>query len=132
METSLKHSHFRRAALCIAGLVLAVAVAAPSAPARGDGTHATVTRVTVKMYEYRFALSLRKVRAGTVIFSIVNKGQLAHDFAIEKLQKTSALIQPGGHAVLRVTFKKPGSYYYVCTVGAHVQYGMHGNLTVTK
>jgi len=84
------------------------------------------------MYEYRFALSVRKVRAGTVIFSIINKGQLAHDFGIEKLQKTSALIQPGGHATLKVTFKKPGSYYYVCTVGAHVQYGMHGNLTVTK
>lgn len=132
METFLKHLHFRRAALCTAGLILAVAAAAPSAPARGRSADATVTRVTVKMYEYRFALSVRKVRAGTVIFSIVNKGQLAHDFAIEKLQKTSALIQPGGHAVLRVTFKKPGSYYYVCTVGAHVQYGMHGNLTVTK
>jgi uncharacterized cupredoxin-like copper-binding protein len=84
------------------------------------------------MYEYRFALSLRKVRAGTVIFSIVNKGQLAHDFAIEKPQKTSALVQPGGHTTMRVTFRKAGTYYYLCTVGAHVQYGMHGNLTVTK
>jgi plastocyanin len=32
---------------------------------------------------------------------------------------------------LRVTFKKPGKYYYLCTVGAHVQYGMWGNLRVT-
>jgi len=132
MVTFSKHLHFRRAALCTAGLVLAVAAAAPSAPARTGSAHAAVTRVTVKMYEYRFALSVRKVRAGTVIFSIVNKGQLAHDFAIERLQKTSALIQPGGHGTLRVTFRKPGSYYYLCTVGAHVQYGMHGNLTVTK
>jgi len=132
MVTFSKRLHFRRAVLCTAGLVLAVAAAAPSAPAQGRSAHAVVTRVTVKMYEYRFALSVRKVRAGTVIFSIINKGQLAHDFGIEKLQKTSALIQPGGHATLKVTFKKPGSYYYVCTVGAHVQYGMHGNLTVTK
>jgi len=122
---------FRRAAILAVGLAV-VAAAATYAPAQPQAAHATVTRVTVKMYEYRFALSLRKVRAGTVIFSIVNKGQLAHDFAIEKLQKTSALVQPGGHTTLRVTFRKPGSYYYLCTVGAHVQYGMHGNLTVTK
>jgi plastocyanin len=131
MVTSSKRSHFRRAALLAAGVALAAAVA-PAAPAQSRTAHATVTRVTVKMYEYRFALSVRRVRAGTVIFSIVNKGQLAHDFGIERLQKTSALVQPGGHTTLRVTFRKPGSYYYLCTVGAHVQYGMHGNLTVTK
>lgn len=131
MVTSLKRSHLGRAALWAAGLVLAAAVA-PSAPAQTRAAHTTVTRVTVKMYEYRFALSVRKVRVGTVIFSVVNKGQLAHDFGIEKLQRTSTLVQPGGHTTLRVTFRKPGSYYYLCTVGAHVQYGMHGNLTVTK
>jgi plastocyanin len=118
--------------MCAVGLALVFGAAtympAPSRAAPGT----VVTRVTVKMYEYRFALSVRKVRAGTVIFSIVNKGQLAHDFAIEKLQKASALVQPGGHTTLKVTFRKPGSYYYLCTVGAHVQYGMHGNLTVTK
>lgn len=122
----------RRAALFAALLVVAAATAAPSAPAQSRAAHVTVTRVTVKMYEYRFALSVRRVRVGTVIFSIVNKGQLAHDFAVEKLQKASTLVQPGGHTTLRVTFRKPGSYYYLCTVGAHVQYGMHGNLTVTK
>jgi plastocyanin len=131
MATSSMHSRFRRAAIFV-GIAAVVAATATSAPARPRAAHATVTRVTVKMYEYRFALSLRKVRAGTVIFSIVNKGQLAHDFAIEKLQKASALVQPGGHTTMRVTFRKAGTYYYLCTVGAHVQYGMHGNLTVTK
>jgi plastocyanin len=125
------HLRFRRAAVLAVGLGVAAA-AATYAPAQPRAAHATVTRVTVKMYEYRFALSVRKVRAGTVIFSIVNKGQLAHDFAVEKLQKTSALLQPGGHTTMRVTFRKAGTYYYLCTVGAHVQYGMHGNLTVTK
>ncbi|HEY2372861.1 MAG TPA: cupredoxin domain-containing protein [Gaiellaceae bacterium] len=110
-------------------LLAAASVTYAPAPSRAAPA---VTRVTVKMYEYRFTLSVRRVRAGTVVFSIVNKGQLAHDFAIERLQKTSALVQPAGHTTLRVTFRKPGSYYYLCTVGAHVQYGMHGNLTVTK
>ncbi len=130
MGTSSRPGRFRRAAVVAVGLCL-VAAAASYVPAQSRAAPA-VTRVTVKMFEYRSALSVRKVPAGTVIFSIVNKGQLAHDFSIEKLQKTSALVQPGGHATLKVTFRKAGSYYYVCTVGAHVQYGMHGNLTVTK
>jgi plastocyanin len=130
MGTFSRRLRFRRAALC--AMVVAVLAAGVATYASSSRAAPTVTRVTVKMYEYRFTLSVKKVPAGTVIFSVVNKGQLAHDFAIEKLQKTSALVQPGGHTTLRVTFKKPGSYYYLCTVGAHVQYGMHGNLTVTK
>jgi plastocyanin len=130
MVTSSMRGHFRRATIWAAGLVLAAAATWARAPSLRAAP--TVTRVTVKMYEYRFALSVRKVKAGTVIFSLVNKGQLTHDFSIERLQKTSAIVQPGGRTTLRVTFRKPGSYYYLCTVGAHVQYGMHGNLTVTK
>ena len=128
-------SHFRRPNLMRAALVLVLAAAvAGLAPARtaSAGPTVTVTRVTVNMYEYRFALSVKKVRVGTVIFTVVDKGALAHDFSIQKLQKVSALVQHGGHTTLRVTFKKPGTYYYLCTVGAHVQYGMFGNLRVTQ
>jgi plastocyanin len=132
MVTFSKRLHFRRAALCTAGLILAVAATASSAPAQGRGAHAVVTRVTVKMYEYRFALSVKKVPEGTIVFTIVNKGELPHTFAVQRLQKVSSLVQPGEQTVMRVTFRKPGTYYYLCTVGAHDQYGMHGNLTVTK
>ena len=125
-------SSFRNAACRAAAGLCLVAAAACFVPAPTADAGPTVTRVTVKMYEYRFALSVQKVRVGTVIFSIVKKGQLAHDFGIQKLQKVSPLAQAGGHTVLRVTFRKPGTYYYLCTVGAHVQYGMFGNLRVTK
>jgi plastocyanin len=66
------------------------------------------------------------------VFTVVNKGQIPHDFSVQRLQKTSSLVQAGGRTTMRVTFRKPGRYYYLCTVGAHVQYGMFGNLTVTK
>jgi plastocyanin len=132
METSSTRSHSRNAIRrAAAGLCLAAAAAVFAGP-QTIAAHPTVTRVTVKMYEYRFVLSVNKVRVGAVIFSIVNKGQLAHDFSIQRLQKVTPLVQPGGHTGMRVTFRKPGSYYYVCTVGAHVQYGMYGNLRVTK
>ncbi len=83
------------------------------------------------MVEYRFHLSVNKVRTGTVIFTVINKGELAHIFAIPRVRKITPLLQPGQRYTLRVTFRKPGKYYYICPVGAHVQYGMAGNLRVT-
>jgi plastocyanin len=111
-------------AICVAaaGLCLA-AVLAPANAAR-------VQRVTVKMTEYRFRLSTNTVHKGTVVFTIQNRGQLPHTFAIQKLQKVSSLVQAGRTTTMRVTFRKTGKYYYLCTVGAHVQYGMFGNLRV--
>jgi plastocyanin len=96
------------------------------APARA----ASVQHVTVRMTEYRFRLSMNTVHKGTIVFTIVNKGQLPHTFAIQKLQRVSSLVQPGQSTTMRVTFRKTGTYYYLCTVGAHVQYGMFGNLHV--
>ena len=129
MATSSKRSRFR-SALCLAaaGVALAAAGAALAVPARA----ATVQHVTVKMTEFRFRLSTSTVRTGTVVFTIVNRGQIPHDFSIQKLQRVSALVQPGHTTTMRVTFKRGGTYYYLCTVGAHVQYGMSGNLHVKR
>lgn len=124
MGTSSRPGRFRSAfVLAAAGLCLAAASTAHGA---------TVQHVTVKMTEYHFRLSATTVHPGTVVFTIVNKGEIQHDFAIQKLQKVSALVQPGRTATMRVTFKKAGTYYYLCTVGAHVQYGMFGNLHVKR
>jgi plastocyanin len=111
-------------AVVAAGLCLA----ATTAPAHA----ATVQRVTVKMSEYHFRLSTNTVHTGVVVFTIINKGQIPHDFAIQKLQKVSPLVQAGSKITMRVTFKRAGTYYYLCTVGAHVQYGMFGNLHVKR
>jgi plastocyanin len=121
----------RRGIAIAAGVCLA-AIAAALVPARAPAQAARTTRVTVRMTEYHFKLSVNHVRKGIVVFTILNKGQLPHTFAVQKLGKVSPLVQPGGRTVMRVTFRKPGSYYYLCTVGAHVQYGMYGTLRVTK
>ncbi len=110
--------------LCLAAAACVVAAAAWSAKKPAS--------VTVTMTEYHFKLSATRVHAGTVVFHVVNKGKLPHIFEIQKLQKVTPLVQPGGKAVLRVTIRKPGTYYYLCPVGAHVQYGMWGNLHVIR
>jgi plastocyanin len=129
-------SHFRSAAFCAAvTLVLTSTVAVAAGRTATQGTtpsHAAVkiSHVTVKMTEYRFALSATKVPIGSVVFTVVNSGQLPHIFEIQRLKRVTPLIQPGRRYVMRVTFAKPGKYYYLCPVGAHVQYGMFGTLRV--
>jgi nitrite reductase (NO-forming) len=87
-----------------------------------------VTRVTVKATEFKFTLSKRTVPTGIVIFTVVNKGKIAHDFKIAN--KRTAVIRPGKSATLRVTFKKKGQYRYLCTLPGHAAAGMKGVLAV--
>src|SRR5438094_1603814 len=101
--TSSMRSCFRRNIwwAIAAGLVLA-AIAAAVAPSRAPAQADTLTRVTVKMTEYRFRLSVNHVPKGTVVFTVLNKGQLPHTFEIQRLQKVTPVVQPGGKSVLRV------------------------------
>ena len=110
----------------VAALVAGVGVAAAE-PAR---THAT-THVQVIMGHpgvFEFVLSKKSVPKGTVVFELINKGQIAHDFSIDG--KTSKLYQPGKKGSLTVVFHKAGRYPYKCTVPGHAEAGMKGSLTV--
>jgi uncharacterized cupredoxin-like copper-binding protein len=115
-----------RLRICIA--VLAIAVLAPATAAARPS--AAVVKVTAgKPSEFRFTLSTHTVKKGTVTFSVVNKGSIPHDFHIDG--KTTALLQAGKSATLKITFKKAGSYPYECTVPGHAAAGMKGVLKVT-
>jgi len=110
----------------IAALVAVGAVVA--APALGARAHATATSVTVTASEFKFKLSKASVPHGTVIFTVVNKGKLPHDFKIGG--KKTALVKPGKSAKLTVTLKA-GKAPYLCTVAGHAAAGMKGTLKVT-
>jgi uncharacterized cupredoxin-like copper-binding protein len=86
------------------------------------------SHVTVVAREFSFKLSRRTVPVGIVVFKVVNKGKLSHDFKIAG--KKTALIKPGKQATLKVVFKKKGKYAYVCTVPGHAAAGMKGVLVV--
>ena len=109
-----------------AGALLAV-VGVVAAPALGSRTHASATAVTVTASEFKFKLSKTSVPHGSVTFTVVNKGKLAHDFKISG--KKTALINPGKSAKLTVTLKA-GKAAYLCTVAGHAAAGMKGTLTV--
>ena len=118
--------------VAVSAVIACLALAAPLA-ALAAGTGATVanaTTITVtagKPTEFHFTLSKKSAAKGSVTFKIVNKGKLAHDFKIAG--KTSAMIQPGKSATLKVTLKA-GKQKYECTVPGHAAAGMRGTLAV--
>jgi len=117
------------------GLLALVAVCAPLAWALPAGAHqstlraATVTVTSGKPAEFRFTLSKKTAPLGTVTFKVTNKGLLPHDFKI--FGHKTKLLSPGQSQNVKVTFKKKGSYPYLCTVTGHAAAGMKGIFKVT-
>jgi uncharacterized cupredoxin-like copper-binding protein len=132
-DAVIEQSHAARWTGVVVPAAVAVAVlfAVGAGPARSStATQARTTNVTVVMKEFRFILSKRSVRAGTVVFQLENKGHIPHDFKIAG--KKSKLVQPGKKSTLRVVFRHAGRYPYLCTVPGHAQAGMKGVLRVTR
>jgi uncharacterized cupredoxin-like copper-binding protein len=121
----------RLALLLFTGLaIVGTAVAGYSfAGVTSPTKQADPTQVTVHAGEYYFILSQTSVPVGTVVFNIVNDGDVTHDFSIAG--QTSATISSHDTTTLTVTFTQPGTYPYLCTIGEHAVYGMQGQLTVT-
>jgi uncharacterized cupredoxin-like copper-binding protein len=111
--------------LALAAIAVALAVAAPVA-ARMSATSSTTVRVTAT--EMKFALSKRTVPKGTVVFNVVNRGKLPHDFKIAG--KKSPVLRAGKSGKLTARFAKAGRYPYLCTIPGHAAAGMKGVLVV--
>ena len=113
------------AALALAGIFAGVFLpAGDAAPTAADAT----TRVTVKASEFKYVFSRKSVPTGTVIFTVVNKGKITHDFKIAG--KKTKILLPGKSQVLRVTITKKGQYAFLCTLFGHAKAGMKGKYAV--
>jgi len=123
----------------LAVLACAVETAGAGPVASNAGKTATVT--AGKPSEFAFKLSTKTVRLGTVVFTVTNRGAIVHDFKVCTTPKNNSIantcngkgsrkLSPGQSVKLRVTFKKKGSYQYLCTVTGHAAAGMKGLLRV--
>lgn len=133
-------SKFRTVVFAVIAASVALAWTLP-ALAHPAAKRATVVKVVAgKPSEFQFALSAKKVKRGIVTFKLTNKGALPHDFKVcaspkggtanACAGKATATISKGGAATLKVRFKKPGRYEYLCTVSGHAAAGMKGILKV--
>ena len=115
-----------RSTVAIAAVALSALALIPPASARVDSqATATATTVQVNGGEFFFKLSTKSAaKPGKVTFALKNVGHVLHDLKING--KTTPLIQPGKTAKLVVTFKKKGTYAFLCTVPGHAAAGMRG------
>ena len=113
------------AALALAGVFAGVFL--PSGGASTTAADAT-TKVTVKASEFKYVFSRRSVPTGTIIFTVVNKGKISHDFKIAG--KKTAKLAPGKSAKLTVKITKKGRYAFLCTIFGHAGAGMKGKYAV--
>jgi uncharacterized cupredoxin-like copper-binding protein len=113
-------------ALALAAVTVAALALIPLATARIDRqAAATATTVQVKGGEFFFRLSAKSAaKPSKVTFSFKNVGHVRHDFKING--KKTPLIRPGKTVKLVVSFKKKGTYPYLCTVPGHAEAGMKG------
>ena len=106
----------------------ATAVVPLAAGASHHPAHAAKARVAVSAKEFKFGLRPTSAKHGSVSFTIVNVGKIAHDFKIAG--KTTPKIKPKKSTTLTVNLKK-GTYHYLCTVPGHAASGMKGTFRVS-
>jgi uncharacterized cupredoxin-like copper-binding protein/cytochrome c551/c552 len=105
-----------------AGAVLSTPHAASASPA------AATTKVTVTMTEFKFKLSKLSAPVGKVVFTVTNKGKIAHDFKI--MGKKTPTLAPGKSYKLTVNFTKKGQFAFICSLPGHAKAGMKGKFAV--
>lgn len=121
----------KRVAITLAVVAMSAAtLAASSILAAPKATQAAVT-VNVTASDFKFKLSKLSVPKGSAVtFKVVNKGNTAHDFDFAAVKGGTPYLARGKTASFKVTFKKAGSYRFVCTVPRHAQLGMAGYFKV--
>jgi len=121
----------RRGLSLLAFVALAVGGIAAGVFVSGGGasTAALPTKINVTASEFKFVLSKKTVPAGTtVVFTVTNKGKIAHDFKING--KKTPTLKPGKKATLTVKFLRKGTIAYICTLPGHAAGGMKGKFGV--
>jgi plastocyanin len=119
----------QRIALLAAAALLGVGLFASAASASPRAAKAKV--VTVIMTDFHFKLiGAAGIKHGTPItFKTMNKGTALHNFDLQGV-KAGKVIAKGKTSTFTVTFKKAGSFAYVCDVPRHAELGMAGFLKV--
>jgi plastocyanin len=120
--------------LLVAGIASLGAVAAGCQVS--GASNASSERVQIVAEEMRFSPNRIDVRVGQVLeIDLINRGQQRHDLAFPSLEMPGlrgqeTAVEPGGESTLRITFDRPGSYTFICTVPGHAASGMTGAVFV--
>lgn len=125
----MKRLTIRPMLLLVAVAITALALVQVASARTEPQAQASATTISVSGKEFSFRLSKKSIsRPGKVTFKFKNNGTVQHDFSING--KKTRLIGPRKTASVAVTFRRKGTYRYVCTVPGHAAAGMKGTFTV--
>ena len=124
----MKHAAVALALVVLAAAGVVTEVATTNAADKHTHASQATSRVTVIAKEFSFTLSKRSVPVGTVIFTVVNRGKITHNFKIAG--KTTKKLNPGQRTTVTVKFTKNGRYAYRVHHPRTRALGMKGVLTV--
>jgi uncharacterized cupredoxin-like copper-binding protein len=94
-------------------------------------------QIEIVATEMRFSPNRIDARVGQpMVITIVNRGSQRHDLAfpateMPNLQGVETLTMPGQSTRLTMTFDKPGTFPFLCTIPGHAASGMTGALYVS-
>jgi plastocyanin len=111
--------------ISLLALIVALAVSGVAVASTSSSKTTVPTKITVTLKDYSFVFSKKYVKKGTtVLFTVKNAGTVQHNVDFTNYNKRSAIIAPGAHTTLKITFSKKGTIQVVCDVPRHIQLGM--------
>lgn len=112
------------------GLLFAV-FAPQTALAEEDSESDADRTVTVEASEFEFTPEKIEIEPSTTLkLKLVNEGNVAHSWAVPKLDAESERIQPGKTTSVMLEADEAGTYKIMCQVQGHEAAGMVGKLVV--
>ena len=111
--------------------VLAFALRGAGGTAVAAPRQASQAPVLVTLVDFRIRLSRTVVQPGKVVLQVVNTGRVVHDIEFPG-RGGSRKLRPGQRQRVTLTFRKAGTYRYLCAVPGHAALGMKGTLRVGK
>jgi uncharacterized cupredoxin-like copper-binding protein len=116
--------------LLSAALLFAV-LAPQTALAEEDSESDADRTVTVEATEFEFKPEKIEMEPSTTLkLKLVNEGNVAHSWAVPKLDVESERIQPGKTTSVMLEADEVGTYKIMCQVQGHEAAGMVGKLVV--
>jgi len=119
----------KAALLCVPVLLVSCSGSKASTGSATTAGAPDAQTVTVNMdNDLKFHPDTVKARVGTVTFDVVNVGTVPHDLSFEgAVSGTTGSVDGKTDKHLRVTFSKPGTFAFTCTVHP----GMDGKVVVS-
>ena len=112
-------------------LFLVVAACGSNSSSHGSSTSVDANAPTIEVVAKSFAFEPNAiaVKSGDVRTVVLHVKDIPHDFTVKELD-IHIHGGPGDTVKQTITFAKPGTYEFYCSIAGHKQAGMKGELVV--